>query len=766
MNAINKRVLIRGVVQGVGFRPTVYGYAHKHSLTGWILNSAHGVEIEVHGEPRQLEAFLHDLRDNPPRMAEIDAFEVLEAPTKHYDRFLITPSQDNPADFLPVSPDLNVCPDCLRELFDPADRRYRYPFINCTNCGPRFSIVKSIPYDRPNTSMSGFSLCPDCASEYHNAVDRRFHAQPIACPVCGPYVWLQTSDKTIAYRENAIQLTRKMLAEGKILAIKGLGGFHLACDAHNENAVSQLRFRKHRTGKPFALMSYDVATIRQFALVSEEEERLLRSKEAPVVLLNLTEQGKILAKIVAPDQNTLGFMLPYTPLHYLLLEKAQSILNVLVMTSGNLSEEPIVTENEDAHEKLGNIADAFLFHNRPIETRIDDSVVTLVKNQPYLIRRARGYAPSPIRLPFKAAPALATGTHLKNTFALSRERYAFVSHHIGDLENQETLNAYTKSINHYQSIFRIQPQLIAADLHPDYLATRYAQERAQRGKLPLLYVQHHHAHISACLADNGWKTDDPVIGLAFDGTGYGTDGAIWGGEVLVANYSGFERHFQLEYAPLPGGDVSIRKPARLALAYLQKFGLLDQVEDLAPYRFLGEVERQVLIHQVETGFNTPLTSSMGRLFDAVTSLIGLYQEINYEAQNAIRLESIADPNESSAYEFPIQGNQILLKPLFEKILTDLHANLPQSTISAKFHNAIIRLALEVSTQLRSQTGINYVAISGGVWQNKQLINNIIPALEKAGFIPLWHHQVPANDGGVALGQLLTALFQTGLIKEL
>lgn len=765
MNAINKRVLIQGIVQGVGFRPTVYGYAQKHGLTGWILNSAHGVEIEVHGEPQKLDTFLQELQEKPPQMAQIDSFTVLDAPVQTFETFEIIASQNNPADFLPVSPDLNVCQDCLHELFDPTDRRYRYPFINCTNCGPRFSIVKSIPYDRPKTSMSGFPLCPDCTREYHDPADRRFHAQPIACPVCGPHVWLQTTHKRFAIREEAIQMTRQMLADGKILALKGLGGFHLACDAQNENALAQLRIRKRRSGKPFALMSYDIEVIRQFASLSAEEEKLLRSTQAPIVVLNLTERGRNLAKNVAPDQNTLGFMLPYTPLHYLLLEKATDYPEVLVMTSGNLSEEPIVTENEEALEKLGEIADAFLLHDRPIETRIDDSVVMLVKNQPYFIRRARGYAPSPIRLPFLTVPALAAGTHLKNTFALSRDRYAFISHHIGDLENQETLAAYTKAIDHYQEIFRIQPQLIAADLHPDYLATRYAQERASKEQLPMIQVQHHHAHISSCLAENGWKTDEPVIGLAFDGTGYGTDGAIWGGEVLVANYSGFDRRFQLEYAPLPGGDVSIRKPARLAVAYLHQFGLLEQAEDLAPYRFLDEVERQVLIHQVDSGFNTPLTSSMGRLFDAVAALIGLYQEINYEAQNAIRLEAIADPYESAAYEFPTQGRLILLKPLFEQILTDLHANLPQSTISAKFHNAVIHLALETSEQLRAETGINHVAISGGVWQNKRLINNFIPALEKAGFIPLWHHQVPTNDGGVALGQLLTALFQTGLAKE-
>ena len=765
MNAINKRVLVQGIVQGVGFRPTVYGYAQKLGLTGWILNSAHGVEIEVHGELAQVYAFLHELRTKPPQMAQIDTFLVSDVATNPYGSFQILASQDNPHDFLPVSPDLDVCPDCLRELFDPANRRHRYPFINCTNCGPRFSIVKSIPYDRPNTSMSAFPLCPDCAKEYHDPADRRFHAQPIACPVCGPQVWLQSTEEKFATGEDAIQLTRQMLTDGKILALKGLGGFHLACDAQNEHAVTELRLRKRRSMKPFALMSNGLETIRNFAQVSAEEEKMLLSIQKPIVVLNLTEAGKKLADIVAPDQNTLGFMLPYTPLHYLLLEKEINYPEVLVMTSGNLSEEPIVTENDEALEKLQGIADAFLMHNRPIETRIDDSVLTTVANKPYFIRRARSFAPSPLRLPFFTTQVLAAGTHLKNTFALSREHYAFLSHHIGDLENEETLTAYTKAINHYQQIFRIQPKLFAADLHPDYLATRYAMERAEKEQLPIIHIQHHHAHISSCLADNGWKNDDLVIGLAFDGTGYGSDGAIWGGEVLLANYSGFERRFQLDYAPLPGGDVSIRKPARLALAYLHHLGLLGQAEGLPPYRYLNEIERQVLIHQVETGFNTPQTSSMGRLFDAVAALIGLYQEINYEAQNAISLEAIADPDETAAYELPIQGSRILLKPLFEQILADLRQNLPQSAISARFHNAINHLALKVSDQLRTETGVNTVAISGGVWQNRRLINNIIPALQKAGFTPLWHHQVPTNDGGVALGQLMTALFQTGMLKE-
>ncbi len=765
MTAVNKRLLIQGIVQGVGFRPTVFTYAQANGLTGWVLNSANGVEIELHGPPKAIEDFIEQLGHQPPPMAQIDSFEVHAASYKPYANFEIIESQDNSKDFLPVSPDLNVCQDCLRELFDPGDRRYRYPFINCTNCGPRFSIVKKIPYDRPNTSMWGFPLCQDCAAEYYDPSDRRFHAQPVACPVCGPHIWFQTDKGIQADGEKAIQTAREYLQEGKILAMKGLGGFHLVCDAQNKNSVATLRERKHRSGKPFALISFDLPTIEKFALISVEERNLLQSVQSPIVLLDPTDTGKKLVQIVAPDQTTLGFMLPYTPLHYLLLEKKNNFPEVLIMTSGNLSEEPIVTENEEALTHLGQIADGFLLHDRPIETRIDDSVVSTIRKKVYFHRRARGYAPSPINLPFSATPAMAVGTHLKNTFALSRKKYAFLSHHIGDLENQETLDAFTKAIDHYQAVFRIHPELIACDLHPDYLATRYAQDRSKKEQLPLVYIQHHHAHISSCLADNGWNSKRPVIGLSFDGTGYGIDGAIWGGEILLANYASFERRLHLEYTPLPGGEVSIRKPARLALAYLVQFGLLDRATGLAPLKFLSEQEKDVVIHQIQNRFNTPLTSSMGRLFDAVAALIGLYQEITYEAQNAIRLETIANPHETSAYELPFDQDLILLKPLFEQILTDLDRKLTPETISAKFHNAILRMGVEASILLRKETGVDHVAISGGVWQNKLLVKKIIPALEKAGFKPLWHHQVPTNDGGLALGQLVSALFMAGLIKE-
>jgi len=566
MPVINKRLHITGIVQGVGFRPTVFNLAQRYSLTGWVLNNAHGVETEVRGPEANVQAFIQDLRQNPPPLSVIDSFTVEDAPDQAFTEFQIRHSEDDPSDFLPVSPDLNICPDCRRELFDPSDRRYRYPFINCTNCGPRFSIVTGIPYDRPNTSMAGFSLCPDCAEEYQDPSNRRFHAQPIACPVCGPQVWYEESGQKLAERENAIQIARKALTEGKILAVKGLGGFHLVCDAQNPQTVEKLRLRKRRSGKPFALMAFDLETIREFSRVSLDEENLLNSPTAPVVLLETTAAGKELARLVAPDQNRLGFMLPYTPLHLLLLEPAEGFPKVLVMTSGNLSEEPIAYSNEDAQSRLSELADGFLLHDRPIHTRIDDSVISVIEGVPHIQRRARGFAPLPLQISTNAIPTLACGTELKNTFCLVRDRYAFVSHHIGDLENQETLTAFEDAVRHYEKIFRIKPQLLAADMHPDYLASRYARQRAAEENLPLVEVQHHHAHIVSCMADNGLRQHEPVIGLAFDGTGYGTDGAIWGGEVLLANWEKFERPFHLEYVRLPGGDAAVRKPARMALS--------------------------------------------------------------------------------------------------------------------------------------------------------------------------------------------------------
>ncbi len=556
------RIFISGIVQGVGFRPFVFELADRFDIKGWIRNTSSGVDITVDGKPPALDLFITALRAEAPPLSKIDEFRIKMQDPDGFSQFEIINSESLAGAFQPISPDVSICEDCEKELFSPADRRFNYPFINCTNCGPRFTIIKDIPYDRPNTTMAEFSLCQACTAEYSDPRDRRFHAQPTACSVCGPHIWLEVDERVFWHRDEALNVARKFLEKGKIVGIKGLGGFHLACDATNETAVSELRKRKLRVDKPFAVMMANLETIELVCKLSPSAGTLLSSKERPIVVLNRktnpmgNSPSLEIADQVAPRQNTLGVMLPYTPLHALLLRPAPNYPTVLVMTSGNLSDEPIATENQEARERLSDLADVFLFHNRPIHTRCDDLVVTVIKNEVYPVRRARGYAPEPIRLPFRSFPILATGPELKNTFCLTRDRYAFLSHHIGDLENFETLTAYETGISHYEQLFRIKPELIAYDLHPDYLATRYGLERAKKDAIPTIGVQHHHAHIASCLVDNGDKGESPVIGVAFDGTGYGDDRAIWGGEFLLADYQGYERVFHLKYIPMPGSELS------------------------------------------------------------------------------------------------------------------------------------------------------------------------------------------------------------------
>ncbi len=752
------KVWIRGIVQGVGFRPFIFNLAETLGLKGWVKNTSSGVEIEVAGSPSALERFIETIRQNPPPLARIDALTFEPISGNGFLTFEIRESQPEAGAYIPVSPDVAICPDCRRELFDPQDRRYRYPFINCTNCGPRFSIIQDIPYDRPNTSMAGFDLCPDCCAEYENPRDRRFHAQPVACPVCGPSIWFEANGERLSAGEEALGTARSWLREGKVLAVKGLGGFHLACDASNRAAVAELRRRKKRSDKPFALMAFDTAAISKHCLVTAGEEALLVSHQAPIVLLQKRAESNV-APETAPGLNRLGFMLPYTPLHLLLLEPEPGFPDVLVMTSGNLSEEPIAYRDEESRERLGSLADGFLLHNRPIHMRVDDSVVETALGASYSLRRARGYAPDPMSLPRRCRPLLATGAELKNSFCLARDHYAFLSHHIGDMENYETLRSFEEGIAHFEKLFRVQPERIACDLHPGYLATRYAQERAKREGLPLINVQHHHAHLAACLADNGWDTDEPVIGLTFDGTGYGTDGAIWGGEVLIGGYASAARRFHLAYVPQPGGDSAVRKPARMALAHLMAAGL-DWEADLPPVRALCEEERGLLRAQIERKINAPLTSSMGRLFDATSALIGVRQEATYEGQAAIELEALAEPTEHGWYAFHTDNERIDPAPVWQALLSDWRAGLSLPVLSARFHNSITRLAVELCRQARSESGANTVALSGGVWQNRFLLERTVPALEAEGLRVLVHRQVPANDGCIALGQVMVAAAQT------
>ena len=737
-----KRIRVFGVVQGVGFRPFIYRLAKEYNLKGWVLNTSSSVEIEVEGEKESIERFISDIKRKAPPVARIERIEVEDSVPNNYRDFLIKESKEEPGYQL-ISPDIAVCEDCLRELFDPRDRRYRYPFINCTNCGPRFTIIKDIPYDRKNTTMDKFRMCKDCEEEYNDPLNRRFHAQPNACPICGPRLWIEGLKV-----EDPIEETARLLKEGFIVAIKGLGGFHLACDATNDNAVRLLRERKKRGYKPFALMMKDLDTIKMYCYVTPEEEKILVSPQAPIVLLKIKDLGDI-SRGVAPNNNYLGVMLPYTPVHHMLLRE---VSKPLVMTSGNLSEEPICQDNEEALNRLKGIADYFLLNDRDIYSRYDDSVVFVFDGKPQLIRRARGYAPSPVKIPFKIKQTLACGGELKNTFCLTRDNYAFISQHIGDLENIETLEHFINTIELYKRLFRIEPQVVACDLHPDYLSTRYALQF--EGTLPVIRVQHHYAHIVSCMGEN--SITEPVIGISLDGSGYGPDGNIWGGEVLIADYDGFIRKAHLEYLPMPGGELAIRRPYRLTIGYL--FKLFGKIPDLPFLNAVPEEEIRIIKEQVEKGINTPFTSSMGRLFDAVSSLLDICQEATYEGQPAVELEMMGkDIEDDEYYSWEIEKENgifiLRVKKLFEGLLSDIDV-LPVSIISTKFHNTVARMMLDVTLLIREETKIDKVALSGGCFQNRRLLNRLVRLLREKNFEVYTHNQVPCNDGGLSLGQAI------------
>ena len=778
---------ITGTVQGVGFRPFVYNLATRLKLSGWVKNTSAGVEIELDGSDLALWKFVRQLKAGAPALSRIDGITVTERHALAYTKFEIIDSEVIPSAFQPIPPDAAICLDCLGEMFDSSDRRYRYPFINCTNCGPRFTIITDIPYDRPNTTMAAFEMCPECTAEYNDPANRRFHAQPIACPNCGPKVWLEqfhasktgSTTSLTQMGEDAIQRTRKLLADGKIVAVKGLGGFHLACDAANAQAVAELRLRKLRVDKPFALLMPDLDTVERHCFVNDAERALLDSPARPIVLLRRRPESTVVAD-VAPGQTTLGVMLPYAPIHYLLIERTKGFPEALVMTSGNLSDEPICTDNAEARTRLADLADAFLVNDRDIHVRTDDSVVRVLtidnRRQTtdhgprstvhglYPLRRSRGYAPFPVHLPSEAPPLLAVGAELKNTFCITNGNYAFLSHHIGDLENYETLKSFEDGVAHFERLFRVKPVALACDMHPNYLATRYALERAERENLPVFSVQHHHAHIAALMAEHGLDGSFPVIGVAFDGTGYGDDGAVWGGEFLIADYAVYKRAAHLTYFPLPGGDAATRRPSRAALGLLHALNL-DWDEALPTHADLCYEDRTALRAQLEHKINSPLTSSMGRLFDAAAALAGVRQQVNYEAQAAIEFEALADPRESGRYHFEyVDGSaasgqssgQINPTAAIESLVADVLAGVDVSRISARFHNGLAQMVRDVCGRLRVETNVSHVALSGGVWQNMTLLSKTIPLLENDGFTVLIHRQVPANDGGLALGQALIA----------
>jgi hydrogenase maturation protein HypF len=753
--ATRSQILVRGIVQGVGFRPFVYSQANRRALRGRVLNDASGVVIDVEGNAGDIEQFVLELASNPPPLSSIESIECNNnLGLANYREFRIVESDLTGRRFVPLSPDIATCDDCLKELFDPRDRRYRYPFINCTNCGPRFTIIEDIPYDRSRTTMRDFVMCSDCEAEYTNPLDRRFHAEPTACAACGPRLFLVTADGREIVRgdDDGISRARQLLSEGGILAIKGIGGFHLACDALNREAVERLRRRKYREDKPFALMASSLDLVRNHCYLSEPEMNLLNSEQRPIVLLEKKPYSDI-PRAVAPAVNNLGFMLPYSALHHLLL---QDLDRPLVLTSGNVSDEPISYENEEALRYLRNIADYFLLHDRRIHVRSDDSVTRVSDGHALILRRSRGYAPAPIktRLNFEQE-ILACGAELKNTFCLARGNYAFVSHHIGDLENLETLKSFTEGIEHFKRLFYLQPEVIAYDLHPEYLSTKYAL--GLDDNLPKIGVQHHHAHVASCLADNGAEGD--VIGVVFDGLGFGTDGRLWGGEFLVVNYEVAERVAHLDYVPLPGGGKAIREPWRMAAVYVHR-ALGDEFLKLnLPFtRDLDHRAWATLKRMTATGTNSPETSSMGRLFDAVSSLIGVRNKINYEGQAAIELEMIADRQVGEAYQFEIDadGSVIRAEKVIQRAVEDLLSDVPACQVSARFHLGVVHLISEVAKQVRSARRVNRVALSGGVFQNMFLLEQTCRLLRAEGFEVLTHQRVPPNDGGISLGQAVVA----------
>jgi hydrogenase maturation protein HypF len=793
-NRVRRSALIRGVVQGVGFRPFVYRLALEEGLAGFVGNDTDGVTIEIEGPEERVEAFLARLRSEQPPLARIDSITECKLAALGVAEFRIVASEVVGRVSTGIPADAATCPDCLRELLDPHDRRYRYPFLNCTNCGPRFTITRSIPYDRPQTSMAKFPMCPACQSEYDDPLNRRFHAQPNACWDCGPRVWLvdnansltrdfreaeanslplskplstaqasssKAKDTSTSKQDDPINQTIHLLLTGKIVAIKGIGGFHLSVDATSQSAVMRLRERKRRYGKPLAVMVRDVEAARAICALTAEEESLLSTPARPIVLARRREDCAI-ADAVAPGIPWLGLFLPYAPLQHLLF--ADSRVRALVMTSANLSEEPIAIDNDEALARLGAIADAFLMHDREILQRCDDSVAAVVDGAPQLLRRARGFVPLGVSLPFDAPPLLAVGGHLKNVFALARGRFVYQSQHLGDLETLTGLEFFRESLDHLMRTFEIEPQAVVHDLHPGYLSTTWAREWARERGLPLIAVQHHHAHIAGCMAEHGLTGS--VIGLALDGTGYGSDGKIWGGEILIAKLDSFARFAHLDYVPMPGGEAAIKEPWRMALAHLHAAGIdVGSSESLA---LVGatENEAQVLLRMIERNVNAPLTSSLGRLFDAVAAVVLNRRVVDYEAQAAIELEGIAvdeaDDETGYAMEF-VSGNWAAREPLristaslWRALVVDLRAKVSKACIAARFHTGVANGFARAAVLARSASGVNQVALSGGCLHNRRLARLLRVKLEAEGFEVFQHRSVSPGDGGLSYGQIAVA----------
>jgi hydrogenase maturation protein HypF len=759
------RVDVHGVVQGVGFRPFVYTCAASLGLAGSVRNDSVGAVIEVEGDATDVDEFLARLRDRPPPLAVIETIEIQGIPLVGGTGFAIADTSRTDGGRTLTSPDVAMCADCAAEQRDPANRRYRHAFVNCTNCGPRFTIIGSLPYDRASTTMAAFAMCADCAREYDDPADRRFHAQPVCCPNCGPTLTYREGNGRTSDGESALREARRLLRDGGVLAVKGIGGYHLACDAGNEHAVTLLRTRKRRGDKPFAVMVPDLATARSVVEVDDLSARMLSGPQRPVVLMPRST-GAPVADSVAPHNPDLGVMLAYAPLHPLLfgLPGDEPGPPVLVMTSGNLAGEPICFTDDDALERLSHLADGWLMHDRAILVPCDDSVMRMVcvggaDNQgqgvELPIRRSRGYAPLPIALPVSVPPTLAVGADLKNTMAVADGKYAWLSQHIGDMDDLATLSAFDSAQRHLQELTAVAPQVLVADAHPLYRSTAWANRNAA-GRL-VRTVQHHHAHIAAVMAEHGLDGSSEVLGFAFDGTGYGTDGAVWGGEVMLANYKGFQRLAQLKYVPLAGGDISVLRPYRMSLAHLRAAGIAWE-PDLAPVTACPPAERTALAHQLETGFGCVPTSSMGRLFDAVSALAGVRQVVAYEAQAAIELEGLSRGVDCGGrvYTFGVDRSDdpalIDPAPVLDAVVRDRRAGVAAGVIGARFHHAVADLIVDLASEDgdTSQT----VALSGGVFQNALLLALTLKGLQARGIHVITHRWVPPNDGGIALGQLM------------
>lgn len=732
-----KEINIKGIVQGVGFRPFIFTLACKYNLNGIVYNTSSGIHINIEGKLDDLNSFIDEVLSNPPQLSKIDKIDINDCNVKGYGTFSIKESKaDN--GFVPISPDMCVCDDCLKEMRDKNDRRYKYPFINCTNCGPRFSIIEDIPYDRPKTSMKDFPMCENCYSEYTNPLNRRFHAQPVACFKCGP---------SLKYIGNAnggdpIKAVVQDLKADKIVAIKGIGGFHLAVKAISYPAVMRLRKRKLRYGKPLALMMKNIEQVKKYCIINKHEIEILSSQRRPIVLLK--KRNDIL-KGISDGLDSIGVMLPYTPIHFLLFDEIDF---PLVMTSGNLSEEPLCKDNDEAMDRLKNIADSFLLNNRGIINQIDDTVTSYKAKKERIIRRARGYAPQPIMLKENMKNILAVGGFYKNTFCLTRDNYAFMSHHIGDLDNEMTFKYYKDMIERYIRLFKVKPDFLAHDLHPRYLSTQFAMSYG----LKTISIQHHHAHIASCMAEYGIQ--DKVIGVAYDGTGLGTDGNIWGAEFLIADLNSFKRVGHLKYNPLPGGDIAIKNIYRTALGFIK-----DDVDHYDKFlnRFEGK-EVYMIRQQIEKKINTPYVSSMGRFFDAVASLINIKDSVLYEGQAAMELESIITKTDKS-YDYIVNKEDMYIidtNCILKQVYDDFIERIAKGIISAKFHNTIVKFTIDIALRLRDDYGINRIVLSGGSFQNKYLLENLTNGLEGQGFSVFSNSATPCNDGGISLGQAVIA----------